>query len=110
MLWVHKLLDLLQVLRGEGPGHIEVVVEAVLSGGTDSDLGVRKNLKHSLGHHMGRRMAHAMTEGLLRGNNAGLEGAVVKHCLTFGAFLELRRIPIHYNRCAQVQGTEIVVW
>ncbi len=49
---VHALLDLLQIFRGERIVAREVVVEAVLDGGTDGDLGAGIKLLHCLRHYM----------------------------------------------------------
>ena len=38
---LHALLDILEVVRGEGLVDLEVVVEAVLDDGADAELGVR---------------------------------------------------------------------
>lgn len=38
---LHALLDVLEVVRGEGLVDLEVVVEAVLDDGADAELGVR---------------------------------------------------------------------
>jgi hypothetical protein len=48
---VHALLDGLQVIGSEGLVSGEVVVEAVLDGRADGDLGARVQLLHRLGHH-----------------------------------------------------------
>src|SRR2546425_11788220 len=42
----HLRLDLRQVLGRERRGHPEVVVEAVLDGRTEADLGAREQLSH----------------------------------------------------------------
>ncbi len=49
----HPLLDLGQVLGGQGTRQIEVVVEAVGDGRPDSELGLAgEHLHHRLGHHV----------------------------------------------------------
>jgi hypothetical protein len=55
----HPLLDLLQFLWGEGArlalrilAQVEVVIEAVIDGRPDGDLGFRVDLQHRLRHHV----------------------------------------------------------
>ena len=50
----HLLLDGLKVFGGEGTLVIEIVVETLLNGGADGDLGVREKPLHRRGHDMGR--------------------------------------------------------
>ena len=52
----HARLDRLEVLGRERPGHVEVVVEAVLDGGADGDLRHREELDHRLGHDVRGRV------------------------------------------------------
>ena len=54
---VHALLDGRQVLGGEGLRPGEVVIEAVVDGGTDGDLGAGIQFLHRLGHDVGGIMA-----------------------------------------------------
>ena len=49
----HLCLDLLQVLRREGEGGVQVVVPALVDGGTDGQLHLRPQALHGLGHHVG---------------------------------------------------------
>ena len=51
---MHQLLDLLEILGLERTVHLEVVVEAVLDGGPDGELGLREELHHGRSHEMGR--------------------------------------------------------
>ena len=65
----HALLDRRQVLRGEGPGHVEIVVETVLNGRAESDPRSREQLPHRRGQHMSRGVA----QGIERLGRAGRE-------------------------------------
>ena len=49
----HLCLDLLQVLRREGEGGVQVVVPALVDGGADGQLHLRPQALHGLGHHVG---------------------------------------------------------
>jgi len=49
----HLRLDLLQMLRGEGEGSVQVVVPALVDGGADGQLHLRPQALHGLGHHVG---------------------------------------------------------
>ncbi len=55
----HAALDLREIVRRQWARQIEVVVEAVLDGGTDPEPGVREDLQHRFRHQVGRRVAHA---------------------------------------------------
>ena len=48
----HPLVEVGQVLRGERPRDVEVVVEAVLDRRADAELGVRERLLHGLRQHV----------------------------------------------------------
>jgi len=48
----HPGLDRLEVLGGERPSDVEVVVEAVLDGWPDRPLGTREQIGHRLGHQV----------------------------------------------------------
>ena len=50
--------DPLEVLFAERRGQVEVIVEAVLDGGTDGHLGAGIQLLHCLGHDVGSTVAH----------------------------------------------------
>ena len=52
----HPLLDVGQIVRGERPGNVEVVVEAVLDRRADAQLCVRELVLHRLGEHVRGRM------------------------------------------------------
>ncbi len=54
----HPALDRLQVLRGERRLDVEVVVEPVLHGRADTQLGLREQLLHGLRHDVRGRMPH----------------------------------------------------
>ena len=53
----HALLDLFQILGGEGALEIEIVVEAVLDVRADGHLGRREDLLDGLGHDVGGAVA-----------------------------------------------------
>jgi hypothetical protein len=53
----HLPLDGLEVVGGEGPGHLEVVVEAVLDRRAEADLRLREQLPNRGCQHVRRRMA-----------------------------------------------------
>jgi hypothetical protein len=50
----HRVLDAHEIVRREGLGLGEVVVEAVLDGGPDRHAHVGEELLHGLRHHVGR--------------------------------------------------------
>ena len=58
------LLDGLQVLRCKGAGHLEVVVEAVICGRANAQLGVREQLEDGVRHYVGGRVSHTLAEGM----------------------------------------------
>jgi hypothetical protein len=53
----HRRLDALEVFRGERRGLQEIVVEAVLDGGTDGDPDLGEELLHRLRHDVRGRVA-----------------------------------------------------
>ena len=53
----HFLLHFLQEVGGEGLVHVEIVVEAVVDGGADGQLGLRAQLFHGLSQHVAGGMA-----------------------------------------------------
>src|ERR1041385_9244153 len=57
------LLDPREVVRSQPLGHVHVVVEPVLDGGPDTELGAREEALHSGGHHVGGAMAHRVHVG-----------------------------------------------
>ncbi len=64
---LHRLLERLEVLGGEGLGHVEVVVEAVRDERADAELRVGAQLLHRLRQHVGGRVAqHIEAVGLRR--------------------------------------------
>jgi hypothetical protein len=73
----HACLDALQILGRERVLAGEVVVEAVLDGGTDGDLGVRIQLLHGLGHDVGGVVAQKLEPVGLGGGDDGNLGVVV---------------------------------
>jgi len=54
---VHGLLDPLEILRRERAGHLEVVVEALVDGGSEADARLGKERADRGGQHMGRGVA-----------------------------------------------------
>ena len=58
LLLAHLRLDLLEVRGRQRAGQVEVVVEAVLDGRTDAELGVGEELEDGRGHHVRRAVAH----------------------------------------------------
>ena len=65
----HRLLDLLQIFRGEGLGHIKVKVEAVRNVRANAQLGVLAVLLHRLRHHVcGRVAQHVQAVRLMNEN------------------------------------------
>ncbi len=75
---LHLLLDGLQVLRGEGPGHVEVVVEAVADRRADAELGLGEQLLHGLRHDVRGRVAQDV-QAVFGGDLHGLDGLAVLH-------------------------------
>ncbi len=74
----HPRLDGLEIVGRERPGKVEVVVEAVIDGGTDAQLGAGEQVEDRLRHDVRRRVPHrvevavrAGIEQLLRGAAAG---------------------------------------
>ena len=59
----HLLLDRLEVLRRERPGHVEVVVEAVLDRRAEPDAGAGEELAHRGGHDVGRAVPQHLEGG-----------------------------------------------
>src|ERR1019366_9913341 len=49
----HLLLDLFEVVGGEGGGAVEIVVEAVVDGGADAELGFGIEFEHGGGEEVG---------------------------------------------------------
>ena len=72
---LHFLLDLFQILVGElGVAQVHVIVEAVLGGGAEGEIGVGPQTLDGLSHDMGRRVADNVQFFFLR---AFLDGAVI---------------------------------
>jgi hypothetical protein len=62
----HFLFDLLEVFRREGRGAVEVVVESVVDGRPDAQLGFGIEFEHCRGQKMSGRMAvHTERLGIL---------------------------------------------
>ena len=75
----HQPFNALQVFRGEGSGHVEVVVEAVLGGRPDSHFGFREDAQHCVGHYVGRRVAHPVPQGLSGIHVRVVNSSMVQH-------------------------------
>lgn len=73
---LHALLDVLEVVRGEGLVDLEVVVEAVLDDGADAELGVRVDFLHGLGHDVGGRVTHDC-EAVFGVEGDGVDGVAI---------------------------------
>jgi hypothetical protein len=63
---LHRLLQDLEVLGGEGAVDVEVVVEAVADRRTDPQTGLRERFLDRLGHHVGARMPQDLQALLAR--------------------------------------------
>ena len=59
----HLLLDRGQVLGLDGLGELEIVVEAVVDGRPDAELGAGVELEDGLGHHVGGRVTDGLDVG-----------------------------------------------
>ena len=90
----HARLDRGEVVRGEGPRQQEVVVEAVLDGRADAQLGAREQVEDRLGHDVRRRMAHG----------AELARGAVVHQLVGGA--ALGRLQADLDRVVRIGCTD----
>ncbi len=74
---MHALLDLDQILGRERDGAREIVIEAILDGRADGDLGLGIELLDRLGHHMGGVMAQQLKRvGILGRDDRELHIAV----------------------------------
>ena len=69
----HRLLDLLQILGGEGLSHIKIKIEAIGNIGTNAQLRVFAVFLHRLRHHVRRRMAQHI-QAVRFVNENGLNG------------------------------------
>ena len=58
LLLAHLGLDLLEVGGRQRARQVEVVIEAVLDGGTDAELRLGEELEHGRGHHVRRAVTH----------------------------------------------------
>ncbi len=56
----HLLLDQWKIVEGKRAWQLEIVVEAGIDRGTDTDPGVREHLSHGFGHDMSGRVPHAL--------------------------------------------------
>ena len=73
----HRLLDLLQILGGEGLSHIKIKIEAIRNIGANAQLRVLAVFLHRLRHHVRRRMAqHIQAIGFV--NENGLNGIALR--------------------------------
>lgn len=85
---LHLLLDGLEVIGGEGAGHVEVVVEAVLDRRADAQLGLGEQLLHGLRHDVRGRVAQDV-EAVRGGDLHRLDGLAALHLVR--EVLELAR-------------------
>ena len=70
----HFLFDGFQIFGGEGTGSVEVVVEALVDGGTDGHLHAGEELLHGGGHDMRGGMTQELeTFGFVHGDGSGLD-------------------------------------
>ena len=75
----HPLLDRLQVVRAERPGHVEVVVETVLHRRPDAQLRLREQLLDRLGQHVRGRVPQD-GQPVRAGERHRLDGIPVGQC------------------------------
>lgn len=75
---LHLLLDGLEVIGGEGPGDVEVVVEAVPDRRADAQLGLGEQLLHGLRHDVRGGVAQDV-QAVRGGDLHGLDGLAVLH-------------------------------
>ena len=61
----HLGLDLLQILLGEGLGAVQVVVEAIVNGRADGQLGIRPQALHRLRQHVGAGVPVGLAVGFV---------------------------------------------
>jgi hypothetical protein len=73
----HPRLDPLQVLRRQGAGQIEIVVEAVLDGRPDPQLALGEHLQDRLGHDVGAGVADPIQPCVLIGHDLLLRHPVL---------------------------------
>ena len=74
--FLHLGLDFGQVLGGEGLLHVKVVIEAVLNGGANGELGAGVQAHHGLGHDVGGGVPIGVL-ALGRVEGEDLQGAVL---------------------------------
>ena len=72
----HLLFQLDQVLGGEGGGKVEIVIEAVVDGRADGELGLGVEVGHRLGQDVGGGVVKGPL-ALLVGKGEDLQGAVM---------------------------------
>lgn len=77
---LHLLLDGLEVLGRERPLDVEVVVEAVLDGRADAELGLGEELLHRLRHHVRGGVAQDV-QAVLGGELDALDLVAVGECV-----------------------------
>ena len=77
----HLGLDRGEVLLGEGTRHVEVVVEAVLDGGTDRDLGLGEEAFYGRGHDVRGAVVQRLERRVLARGLRG-HGGQVRRVLT----------------------------
>ena len=76
----HLRLDAFEVVVAErgAAGEFEVVVEAVLDGGSDGELRTREQAGHRLSQHMGGRVAEHMAPFVRAGRDDRHHGAIME--------------------------------
>ena len=74
---LHALLDLLEIFRGEGLLAGKIVVEAVLDGRADGDLGAGIEFLNRLRHDMGGIVTHQLKGFLVAGGDDRQLGIVI---------------------------------
>jgi hypothetical protein len=74
----HLFFDGVEILGGEGPLEIEIVIEAVLDVRADGHLGLREETLYGLGHDVGSRVAEDREPfgriGVDRGDALAIDG------------------------------------
>ena len=105
----HALLDGRDLIRGEGLGHVEVVVEAVVDGGAEADAGAGHEFAHRSGQNVSRGVAqHAERFGVAVGQEADRravgEGPAEVEDFTVDDRGKGRAGETRADRCGQVRG------
>ncbi len=85
----HPGVDAFQVVVGErgAVGQVEVVVEAVLDGGSDGEVGARPQVEHGLGQHVGRGVPQGLDAQIVAVGDQLDHGAVGERPVEVDLFL-----------------------